>query len=131
MMQSSHTIAGRSAVIFFAAAILNLCACTKTTSTGVTISASGSSIGSGTATLTWEPPRRNVDGSALRNLAGYYLYYGTSPTNLNQTIKIPDPYVTMYKVDKLSPGTYYFRIVAFTADGTRSSASEPVSKTIP
>lgn len=64
------------------------------------------------------------------NLAGYFIYYGRSPSNLNATIKIPDPYVTTYTVDKLGPGTYYFRVVAFTATGIRSSASATVSKTI-
>jgi hypothetical protein len=80
--------------------------------------------------LSWEPPRRNEDGSAIADLAGYFIYYGTSPTNLNVTIKIPDPYVTTYTVDRLGPGTYYFCIVAFTATGIRSGASPTVSKTI-
>jgi hypothetical protein len=64
------------------------------------------------------------------NLAGYFIYYGRSPNNLNVTIKILDPYVTTYTVDKLGPDTYYFCIVAFTATGIRSSASQTVSKTI-
>lgn len=64
------------------------------------------------------------------NLAGYLIYYGRSPSNLNVTIKIPDPYVTTYTVDKLGPGTYYFCIVAFTDKGIRSSDSLTVSKTI-
>jgi hypothetical protein len=86
--------------------------------------------GTGTATLSWEPPRRNVDGSAIGSLAGYFIHYGTSPANLNLTIKISDPYVTTYTVDELPPGTYYFRIVAFTASGLKSNASPIVSKTI-
>lgn len=72
-----------------------------------------------------------MDGSALRNLAGYYIYYGTSPTNLSRIIRIPDPYVTSYTIDKLGRGTYYFSITAFTVNDTRSSASSVVSKTIP
>jgi hypothetical protein len=81
--------------------------------------------------LSWDPPRRNEDGSAITNLAGYLIHYGRSPTNLNVTIKIPDPYVTTYTVDGLGPGTYYFHIEAFTATGTKGSASPTVSKTIP
>jgi hypothetical protein len=88
------------------------------------------SAGTGTATLSWEPPRRNVDGSPIKNLAGYYIYYGRDSTNLNVTIKIKGPYVTTYTVDKLSPGTYYFRIVAFSDTGIKGSASPTVSKTI-
>ena len=86
--------------------------------------------GTGTATLSWIPPRRNVDGSALSNLAGYYIHYGTSPTNLNRTIKLSDPYMTTYTVDNLGTGTYYFSIVAFTTTGIIGNASPPVSKTI-
>lgn len=72
-----------------------------------------------------------MDGSAISNLAGYYIHYGTSPTNLNRIIKVQDPYTTTYAVDELSPGTYYFSIVAFTATGIMSNPSPPVSKTIP
>jgi hypothetical protein len=86
--------------------------------------------GTGTATLSWEPPRRNLDGSAIGNLAGYFIYYGTNPTQLNLTVKISDPYAATYTIDDLAPGTYYFRIVAFTAAGIKSDASPVVSKTI-
>jgi len=32
----------------------------------------------GTATLTWTAPTTRADGTSLRNLAGYRVYYGTS-----------------------------------------------------
>ncbi len=82
------------------------------------------------ATLSWEPPRRNLDGSPIGNLAGYFIYYGTTPSNLSVVIRIPDPYVATYTIDRLRPGTYYFRIVAFTDNGTKGDASPIVSKTI-
>jgi len=113
------------------AVMLSLCACSKAPATIDTTRPSVSSPGIGTATLSWVPPRRNLDGSAVSNLAGYYIYYGTSPTNLNRVIKLPDPYTTTYTVDKLSPGTYYFSILAFTTTGIKGSASPTVSKTIP
>src|SRR5690606_39089874 len=34
-------------------------------------------ISSGSVTLSWTPPSENEDGSALTNLAGYRIYYGT------------------------------------------------------
>ena len=113
------------------AAVLTLCACAKEPASEAAPLHDASMRGSGTATLSWEPPRRNVDGSAIGNLAGYFIYYGTNPDNLNRTVKITDPYATTYTVDELSPGTYYFSIVAFTAAGAKSSASPTVSKTIP
>jgi hypothetical protein len=45
-------------------------------------------------------------------------------------IKITDPLVTTYTIDKLGTGTYYFRIVAFTDTGAKGDASPIVSKTI-
>jgi len=127
-----QAIVARCAMILTTAAvILSLCACSKAPTRIDATPPSVLSRGTGTATLSWVPPRRNVDGSAVSNLAGYYIYYGTSPTNLNGVIKLPDPYTTKYTVDGLSPGTYYFSIVAFTTTGIRSSASPTVSKTIP
>jgi hypothetical protein len=32
---------------------------------------------SGQATLSWDPPTTNVDGTPLTDLAGYKVYYGT------------------------------------------------------
>ena len=107
-----------------------LSACSQAPTPISTVQPSLPSTGIGTATLSWEPPRRNADGSTIADLAGYFIYYGRSPSNLNVTIKIPDPYVTKYTVDGLGPGTYYFCIVAFTATGVRGSASPIVSKTI-
>ena len=45
----------------------------------------------GVATLDWQPPTQNSDGSALTNLAGYTVYYGTSPDNLAQSVKVSNP----------------------------------------
>jgi len=121
----------RRGTICITAVLLTLCACSRVPTPIDTVQPSRLSAGIGTATLSWEPPRRNGDGSLIENLAGYFIYYGRSPNNLNVTIKIPDPYVTTYTVDRLGPGTYYFCIVAFTAAGIRGSASPTVSKTIP
>lgn len=125
------SIARRTATIRTAAVLVTLCGCTRHAPTAIQeASVSLLSHGNGTAALSWEPPKRNLDGSAIGNLAGYFIYYGKSPTNLNIIIKIPDPYLTTYTVDRLGPGTYYFRIVAFTENGIHSSASPTVSKTI-
>jgi hypothetical protein len=85
----------------------------------------------GVATLSWVPPRRNLDGSALKDLAGYYIYYGKNPVDLNGEIRIFDPYATTHEVDHLGSGTYYFKVVAVTANGVKGSESSLVSKTIP
>jgi hypothetical protein len=131
MSSIQPSIARRTTAIRAIAVLLTLSACTRHAPTAIErASVSLMSEGNGTATLSWEPPARNVDGSGIGNLAGYFIYYGRSPTSLNVIVKIPDPYVTTYTVDRLSPGTYYFRIVAFTDSGIHGSASPTVSKTI-
>lgn len=129
-MKLAALAARQRATICIPAACLMLCACTRQAPTPSVLS-SLSSQANGTATLSWEPPTRNLDGSRIGNLAGYLIYYGRAPTNLSVVIRIPDPYVTTYTVDRLSSGTYYFHIVAFTDTGTKGIASPMVSKTIP
>jgi hypothetical protein len=84
----------------------------------------------GNATLSWIPPTQNEDGSALTNLAGYRIYYGTSASNLNQTINLTNPGLTRYVVENLSGGTWYFGIRAYSSNGAESAMSAIASKTI-
>lgn len=84
----------------------------------------------GAATLSWTAPDQNTDGSALTNLAGYRIYYGTSANDLDQVISISNVGITAYVVDDLTAGTYYFSIRAYTSAGTESSLSNVVSDTI-
>jgi hypothetical protein len=80
--------------------------------------------------LSWAAPDQNTDGSALTNLAGYRIYYGTSAAALNQVIDIASVGMTMYVVDNLTTGTYYFSIRAYNAAGVESELSNVVSSTI-
>lgn len=84
----------------------------------------------GSAKLSWIPPTSNSDGSKLTTLAGYKIYYGTSPQYLQRTIDIKDPSVTEYTIENLPPYTYYFVITAYNADGTESSRSNIVTKIV-
>jgi hypothetical protein len=84
----------------------------------------------GEATLSWTPPDQNTNGSALTNLAGYRIYYGTSADGLDQVIDIPGVGMTTYVVDNLTAGTYYFSIRAYNSAGVESALSNVVSDTI-
>jgi hypothetical protein len=84
----------------------------------------------GTAVLRWTPPTRNTDGTALTNLAGYFVSHGTSPGVLTQTIQIPNASATSYMVTGLAPGQRYFAVRAYTSGGTESVNSNVVSKPV-
>jgi hypothetical protein len=102
--------------------VLALTGCTTSPSAGA----------KGVATVSWVAPARNSDGSQIADLAGYTIYYGTSPNKLNQRIQVTDPETTTYTVKELRSGTtYYFNVVAFTAAGTKSGPSPTVAKAIP
>lgn len=84
----------------------------------------------GVATLDWQPPTANVDGSTLTNLAGYTVYYGTSPDNLSQSVKLSNPGLTAYSVTGLTSGTWYFAITSYSSDGVESARTTTVSTKI-
>jgi hypothetical protein len=84
----------------------------------------------GVATLDWQPPTQNSDGSTLTNLAGYTVYYGTSPDNLSKSVKVTNPGLTAYSVAGLTSGTWYFAVTSYSADGVESSRTATVSTKI-
>lgn len=93
-----------------------------------TITVTGSS--SGSAALKWTPVTRNTNGSALTDLAGYHVHYGTSPNAMNTVVILASPTMTSYVVGNLSSGTWYFGIAAYTTTGVESAMSNVGSKTI-
>jgi hypothetical protein len=87
-------------------------------------------VSSGTATLSWTAPTVNTDGSALTNLSGYRIYYGTSAGALDQTIQLSGTGLITYVISNLSPATYYFALTAINSLGIESDKSNIVSKVI-
>jgi hypothetical protein len=86
---------------------------------------------SGSASLTWAAPTQNTNGTPLTNLAGYHIYYGTSASNLNQSVQIANPGLTSYVLSSLPAGTWYFSINDYTTAGVESAVSNIVSTTVP
>jgi hypothetical protein len=84
----------------------------------------------GTALLTWTPPTENTDNSALTDLTGYKIYFGTSPGTYNDTITINNPGLSNYLVENLASSDWYFAMTAVNSSGIESSYSEEVTKTI-
>ena len=92
----------------------------------------GSGSGStGSATLSWTAPTTNTNGSALTDLAGYHIYYGTSRSAMTKTITVPNPGTTSYTITGLATGTWYFAVNAYTTGSLDSVLSNTGSKAIP
>jgi len=87
-------------------------------------------ISFGSVTLSWSPPSQNTDGSVLTDLAGYRIYFGTTPSALTQTIQVSSSGISSYVVDDLAPATYYFAVRAYTSNGVESSSSNTASKAV-
>jgi Fibronectin type III domain/Putative Ig domain len=103
----------------------------STSGSGGTTTGGGgtTSSGAGSATLSWQPPTTNTNGSAIKNLAGYSIYYGTSASSYT-SVKVANPGLTTYTVSNLAKGTYSFAVVAYNSAGETSQYSAAVSKTI-
>jgi hypothetical protein len=80
--------------------------------------------------LSWTAPTQNDDGSALTDLAGYKIYYGTAPGNYTQQIRIDNLSVTTDLIENLLPKTYYIVATAFNSAGVESSYSSMATKTV-
>jgi len=85
---------------------------------------------SGSATLSWDSPATNADGTTLTDLVGYKVYYGTTSLGYTTAIDINDPNTTTHTIQNLSPGTYYFAVKAYDTSINESEYSSEVSKTI-
>lgn len=88
--------------------------------------------GSGTATLSWEAPTTNVDGTQLDALAGFKIYYGTSSEDYTVVKDVgltATPDAPAYVLNGLDSGTfYYFAVTAYDTSGNESGFSGEVSK---
>lgn len=100
------------------------------TSTTTTTTATTTTTTTGSASLNWTAPSQNTDGSPLTDLAGYTVYYGTSPTSMTSKIVVAGATATSYTVGSLPKGTYYFGLTAYTSTGIESALSGIGSKTI-
>jgi len=102
----------------------------KATSSLSAFAVNVASLQLGSATLSWQPPSSNTDGSPLTNLAGYVVRYGTSLSKLSTEVRVSNPGLTTYVVSELAPATWYFQVSAYNTSGVESAPSATASKTI-
>jgi hypothetical protein len=94
------------------------------------ITVSAPSALSGGVSISWTPPTTASDGSTLTDLAGYNIYYGTSPGALTQKVQVTNIGLTTSVITGLASGTWYFVVTSYTNQGTESVPSNVVSATI-
>ena len=87
-------------------------------------------MGNLSTTLSWTAPTQNEDGSTLEDLAGYRIYWGTTPGSYTNSVTIDTIGTTTYVVENLSPGTYEFVATAYNASGVESRYSSPATKVL-
>lgn len=87
-------------------------------------------MGNLSTTLSWTAPTQNEDGSTLVDLAGYKIYWGTTPGAYTNSATIDTIGTTTYVVENLSPGTYEFVATAYNTSGIESRYSSPATKVL-
>ena len=80
--------------------------------------------------MSWTAPTRNTDGTALTNLAGYRVHYGTSAGNYTHSVQLPNKSLTSVVIEDLTPARWYFAVKAYNTSGVESTFSGSVSKLI-
>ena len=82
----------------------------------------------GSVLVSWTPPLQNTDGSALTNLTGYRIYWGTTSGNYTKSVTI-GANLSSYVIDQLAPARYYFVATAVSPSG-ESAYSNEASKSV-
>jgi hypothetical protein len=97
----------------------------------VSLAAFSINTANGAATLTWTPPSTNTDGSALTDLAGYRIYWGTAQNGPYPNSEVvPSNAGATAVIDQLTPATWYFVVTAYDVSGNESVYSNVASKTV-
>ncbi len=136
-MEREKTKGGfRTFILALAAIVLTAAGCgggggggsSSSSSIGIGTPESGSSLNaqasSQSVTLTWESPTTNSDGSALTDLSGYKVYYGTSTGNYAYSVDVGS--TAGASISSLSAGTWCFAVTAYDTSGNESDYSDSV-----
>jgi hypothetical protein len=79
--------------------------------------------------LAWDAPTKNADGTALQDLAGFKVYWGTKSRQYTQSANVLMS--AAHTVAQLPAGTYYFATTAYDTRGNESAYSAEVSAVRP
>ena len=81
--------------------------------------------------LMWTLPTQNTDGSALTDLTGYVIYYGTDPTFTTKVVRYISVPALSTTITNLTAGnTYYFAVSSVSASGGTGPMSNAARLTL-
>jgi hypothetical protein len=63
-------------------------------------------------------------------LAGYEVRYGLDEAEMSNVVSLSNPALSMFVIENLTSGTWYFAVVAVNSTGVTSPLSDVASKTI-
>ena len=82
--------------------------------------------------MSWAAPSLNTDGTALTDVSGFRVYYGTSASNLSKSADVSGAATRSYVITGLtSATTYYFAVATKNLAGVVSQPSTAVSQRLP
>jgi hypothetical protein len=84
----------------------------------------------GSASLSWQAPTSNADGTPIEQLSGYKVFYGSASRQYTNSIPLADPALTSVTIEQLEPATWYFAVKAIASSGIESDYSSEVSKLV-
>lgn len=84
----------------------------------------------GSATVSWDIPTTNADGSPLTDLAGFRVHYGTEPGVYTHVVNVDGATINRAGIEGLEPATYFFVVTALDLAGNQSEPSVEVSKVV-
>jgi hypothetical protein len=88
------------------------------------------STGTGSATLSWEPPLTGADGAPVAALLGYHVYYGKASGQYSGSVFVASNAPATATVSGLDAGTWYFTVTAVDAAGNESNVGHELSKSL-
>ena len=82
--------------------------------------------------MSWAAPSLNTDGTALTDVSGFRVYYGTTASNLSKSADAAGASTRSYEISGLTPATtYYFAVATKNLAGVVSQPSTTVSQRLP
>jgi hypothetical protein len=77
-------------------------------------------------TLNWTAPTQNIDGTALTDLAGYKIFYGTGSRQYSTTLVLAGAGNNSVVIEDLTQGTWYFSLQSYNNAGVVSDFANEV-----